>query len=30
VALVNSRYGRRRLFGRVAPAEVAPAEASPG
>src|SRR4051812_15196816 len=30
VALVNSRYGRRRLFGRVGPAEAAPAEASPG
>ncbi len=30
VALVNSRYGRRRLFGRVAPTEAVPAEASPG
>src|SRR3954468_4690066 len=30
VALVNSRYGRRRLFGRVAQTEAAPAEASPG
>jgi drug/metabolite transporter (DMT)-like permease len=31
VALVNSRYGRRRLFGRVPPAtEAVPAKASPG
>jgi drug/metabolite transporter (DMT)-like permease len=30
VALVNSRYGRRRLFGRATPTETAPAKASPG